>query len=119
MGGGKVLCRVGLVLIAWEGGRITGAAVLPGLSGEVLHPGGGGAEATWVDKGGDGLSFLPGVFREVQLKGGGGKGCTRATDVLRRRVTGLTVFPGIGKESVLFAGGGGGGVTGDIWVGKE
>ena len=39
MGGGKVLCRVGLVLLAWEGGGITGAAVLPGLSGEVLHPG--------------------------------------------------------------------------------
>ena len=39
MGGGEVLCRVGLVLLAWEGGGITGAAVLPGLSGEVLHPG--------------------------------------------------------------------------------
>ena len=69
-----------------------------------------------MDKGGAGLSFLPGVFREVQLKGGGGKCCTRATDVLQRRVTGLAVFPGIGEESVLFAGGGGGGVTGDIWV---
>ena len=39
--------------------------------------------------------------------------------MLQRRVTGLAVFPGIGEESVLFAGGGGGGVTGDIWVGKE
>ena len=39
MGGGGVLCRVGLVLLAWEGGGITGAAVLPGLSGEVLHLG--------------------------------------------------------------------------------
>ena len=72
-----------------------------------------------MDKGGTGLSFLPAVFRAVQLKGGGGKGCTRATDVLRRRVTGLTVFPGKGEESVLFAGGGGGGVTGDIWVRRK
>ena len=45
-----------------------------------------------MDKGGTGLSFLPGVFRAVQLKGGDGKGCTRPTDVLRRRVTGLTFF---------------------------
>ena len=37
--------------------------------------------------------------------------------MLQRRVTGLTVFPGIGEESVLLAGGGGGEVTGDMWRG--
>ena len=58
-----------------------------------------------MDKGSAGLSFLHGVFREVQRKGGGGKGCTRATDVLQRRGIGLSVFPGIGEECVLFAGG--------------
>ena len=41
MGGGEVLCRVGLVLLAWEGGGITGAAV---HSGEVPHPGVGEEE---------------------------------------------------------------------------
>ena len=35
--------------------------------------------------------------------------------MLQRRVTGLTVFPRIGEESVLLAGGGGGGVTGNMW----
>ena len=44
MGGGEVLCRVGLVLLAWEGGGIIGAAVLPGHSGEVPHPGVGEEE---------------------------------------------------------------------------
>ena len=37
--------------------------------------------------------------------------------MLQRRVTGLTVFPGIGEESVLLAEGGGGGVTGHMWCG--